>query len=75
MSGDLGLTASKVDMVDCSRCDLAAELEEHLLVPERTIVTGHSFTFYGIKVICTWMGVCLISPLNPVTEPISRGNL
>ena len=36
MSSDLGLTASKVDMVDCSRRDLAAELEEHLLVPVGT---------------------------------------
>ena len=34
MGSDLRLTASKVDMVDCPRCDLAAELEEHLLVPK-----------------------------------------
>ena len=33
MNSDLRLTASKVHMVDGSRRDLTAELEEHLLVP------------------------------------------
>ena len=33
MNSDLRLTATQVNMVNCSRSDLAAELEEHLLVP------------------------------------------
>ena len=33
MNSDLRLTASQVHVVDGSRRDLTAELEEHLLVP------------------------------------------